>query len=352
MNRIEFDESRLDQNVSQSHPPESHDPIYIGGLDRTGKTILAAFLSSHPNIAITPAGLNLWTYFYKRHGTLERPANSLKAVDEILRYQRVRLLEVDADRVRAEFMAGPRTYGRLFALPAREYARRHGKQRWGAQSGLIEEFAGEIFDESPGACIVHMVRDPRDRFEAARQRAAPGRGGVGPATARWLHSIRLAGRNLARFPGRYLVVRFEDLVLETRRTLQEICEFLGEAFLEDMLTMDGAPERRQRLRQEAGESAPHLLAPEFVGRFSALPPEDIAFMQRYAGGQMRRFGYDLDPQRLPSYSRWLFRTVLPQRVRMGMWNARQGLQHAFPRYMGPKVDPDLMAPARPDQEPR
>ena len=43
-------------------------PIYIGGLDRCGKTTMRAFLVSHPNIAIPAVGSNMWTYFYGQFG--------------------------------------------------------------------------------------------------------------------------------------------------------------------------------------------------------------------------------------------------------------------------------------------
>ena len=46
---------------------ENH-PIYIGGLDRCGKTTMRAFLASHPRIAIPAVGSNMWTYFYGQYG--------------------------------------------------------------------------------------------------------------------------------------------------------------------------------------------------------------------------------------------------------------------------------------------
>ena len=41
----------------------SQAPIYIGGPDRCGKTLVAALLGSHSRIAIPIVGSNLWTYF-------------------------------------------------------------------------------------------------------------------------------------------------------------------------------------------------------------------------------------------------------------------------------------------------
>ena len=51
-------------------------PIFIGGLDRCGKTTLRAFLVSHPNISIPAVGSNMWTYFYGQFGDLSDPENT------------------------------------------------------------------------------------------------------------------------------------------------------------------------------------------------------------------------------------------------------------------------------------
>ena len=52
-----------------------HAPIFIAGLDRSGKTTLSGFLASHSNIAIPSVGSNMWTYFYGQYGDLGQPEN-------------------------------------------------------------------------------------------------------------------------------------------------------------------------------------------------------------------------------------------------------------------------------------
>ena len=48
-------------------------PIFVGGLDRSGKTLLRLALSSHPNIAMTRRTYT-WTEVYQRYGDLGLPA--------------------------------------------------------------------------------------------------------------------------------------------------------------------------------------------------------------------------------------------------------------------------------------
>src|SRR5687767_4249567 len=67
-------------------------PIYIGGLDRCGKTTMQAFLSSHPRIAIPHVGSNLWRYFYGQYGDLAYKANFERCLRAMLAYSHVQAL--------------------------------------------------------------------------------------------------------------------------------------------------------------------------------------------------------------------------------------------------------------------
>lgn len=322
-------------------------PIYIGGTDRSGKTTLAGFLTSHSAIAIPPIGTNLWTNFHGRFGSLDVERNRERAVDTVLRYDRVRALDLDHEQIREEFLGGPPTYGRLFGLPLMHYAAQAGKTRWGAQTGMLERLADDVYLAYPQATIIHMIRDPRDRYAVARSRAAKGRGGIGPATARWRHSAELARRNLREHPGRYLVIRFEDLVLETEKTLRTICELLGEEYEPDMLEMPDAPERHRRLSDQKSSDRPELLSPEFIGIFERrLADEELRFLQSNARRQMERHGYDPVPIHMGwrESARFALRTWPEQQCRMQLWYGRAALVSALPRLAGPQIDADQMAP--------
>jgi O-antigen/teichoic acid export membrane protein len=344
-------------------------PVYIGGLDRSGKTTLAAFLTSHPNLDVPDAGSNLWTYFYGRFGDLTRPANLERCLDMMQRYRHVAILHPDPHRIRREFSAGPRTYARLFSLVHAHHAERQGKARWGTQTGMIERYADELFAAYPGVRIVHMIRDPRDRYEASRALWPEGMGQAGGATARWVYSTRLAQRHVRRHPGGYLIVRFEDLVQRTEETLRTVCEFLGEAFDPDMLAMPAAPERRARLasRRPAPSTTPTTttallsravtvrcaspppLSTAFIGRFrERVSIADVAFIQLHAGRLMSAYGYVPVPLAWSTreWARFLTRTWPGQAARMLAWRSREELQQRLPTRAGRRPDPRLVAPTR------
>lgn len=311
-------------------------PIYVGGLDRSGKTTMAAYLASHPDIAIPAVGSNMWTYFYGQYGDLADPGNLDRCLDAMLHYKHVRFLRPDPDRIRREFATGPATYARLFALFLTHFAERMDKPRWGAQTGLIERYAPHLFAAYPGLRIVHMVRDPRDRYEASLARWPDGKGRAGGAVARWRYSTGLGEQHLRRYPDGYLIVRFEDLIRDTAATLRRVCEFLGAPFTPSMLRMDAAPKLRRTLEAGGGQ-ATRLLRPEFIGRHRGhVPRAELAFMQLHLGRRMRRYGYvpDHDLLSRAEWARFAVTSWPEQTARLVAWRAVEALQQGLPGWAG------------------
>ena len=315
-------------------------PIYIGGPDRCGKTTMQAFLTSHPRIAIPNVGSNMWTYFYGQYGDLSRRENFERCLEAMLHYKHIRFLEPNPERIRQEFWLGEPTYARLFELFLIHFAERSGKPRWGVQTGYIERYADHLFAAYPGVKVIHMIRDPRDRYEASLARWPNGKGRVGGATARWLYSVELARRNQQRYSDRYKIVRYETLVSQPEETLREVCAFLGETFVPSMMTMDGAPNQRNRLLD--GSSIGEGQAPvstDFIGLFrERIPSGEIAFMQMHAKSEMLAHNYALEPLSF-SIKDWLHFALADwplNLIRMSAWRTIEAVQQKFPGPFGRK----------------
>jgi hypothetical protein len=284
----------------------------------------------------------MWTYFYGQYGNLSQDGNFERCLQAMLRYSHVRFLDPDPDRIRREFYLGPRTYPSLFALFQEHHAEREGKTRWGDQTGLVERYSDQIFSAYPGAKIIHMIRDPRDRYEASLALWPSGRMRVGGATGRWLYSMNLAKRNLCKYPGGYMVVRFESLIREPEPTLRQVCTFLEEKFNPGMIDMEGAPEQRNKMIQRA-KQAPNTgpLSEEFIGRYrQVMSVAEIAFMQSLAGRKMLAWDYALDPICFSIRETFRYLTVdFPLNLgRMALWLGIEAIQHRFPTRFGRKPD--------------
>jgi sulfotransferase family protein len=270
-------------------------PIFIGGAGRSGKTLLRWMLSAHPGIVVSRR-TDMWPRFAGRFGDLASPDHAQACVDAMMRRPQIAALGTDVVQLLREFERGAPTYARLFALVHEQYAQRSGKRRWGDQTGLIECYAAEIVDAYDDARVVHLVRDPRDRYaalvERGNQRACP----LLRATNNWMLSARLAEVHARRYPDAYLVVRYETLVTQPDTTLRSICAFLGEDFDPAMLRLDGAPRYDGERARTADGSA---VTTAYVGQYrGVLEARDVAFIEQVAHRHLVRFGYEPEEQRL------------------------------------------------------
>jgi hypothetical protein len=226
-------------------------------LSYSGKTYLRLMLLAHPDLMITRR-TKMWTRFLGRFDDLSEHDNLERCLDAMMQARHVRELQPDLDRVRREFYQGPATYAHLFEILHRQHAEMLGKRRWGDQLGRVEAYADHIFAAYPTAKMIHMVRDPRQRCAISAATSRHRQAKLGWETAAWRHSVRLAKRNHVRYPGRYLVLQYEKLLGCREKTLRRVCAFIGEAFLPEMLNVDGVPHTEngplENIRAELAQS--------------------------------------------------------------------------------------------------
>lgn len=274
-------------------------PIYIGGLARSGKTYVRLMLMAHPDVFMSKR-TNLWTHHDGRYGDLSLLANLNRCLAALMQSKHIRALEPDTLRLRRELSAGAMSYERLFALLHRHQMERLGKRRWGDQTEGLEAHTPRLLAADPRAAVLHLIRDPRDRYEALRGRGGRS-AGLARATADWIRSAKLARQNQHDFPDRYRVIRYEALAARPAETLAEVADFLGLVATADMLALG----RGSRFAERPSDCP---LVTDYIGRFrERLAPWATAYIQQRAADLLPAFGYAPEPLCLS----W------PQRLRRG-----------------------------------
>ena len=276
-------------------------PIFIGGISFSGKTILHAVLSAHPNILIT-RHTSMWSRYYQRYGELDRPENFDRCLTDMLQDRHLRTLNPNPERIRNEFWRGSPSYGRLFRLFHEHFAEQMGKPRWGDQLSYIERYADPILASFPNARMIHMIRDPRERYKESVDHSSHRLWKVGLETANWLHSAKLAERNQRQHPAAYKIIRYESLVTDPENTILDVCDFLEEDFAPTMLTPV------YRIHSEI-ENAAQTDGPSPRPPTRAVSEREIGYIQMYAGRYMLANAYTLQPVHLPLKDRLLFYAV-------------------------------------------
>lgn len=141
----------------------------------------------------------------------------------------------------------------VFEIVLRTYAEHEGKPIMGEKTPAHVRYVDTLLGWFPGGRVIHMVRDPRAIYvsELRRRRSEqhqslpyrllsrvplllPGFVLV-ETTLAWMESISRLERNRRRYAGRYLSVRFEDLVADPGAEVRRVCTFLGVPFEPAML---------------------------------------------------------------------------------------------------------------------
>jgi hypothetical protein len=271
---------------------------FVVGVGRSGTTLLRLMLDAHPQLAIGPE-----TQFVADLVHLDDP------VEGIVGARTWGDFGLDADEF-ARRAADQDLAGVLRAFYSL-YAESQGKSRWGEKTPGYVRSMDSIAAVLPEARFVHLIRDGRD---VALSRRARGMGADKPMakTANlWRRRIEDARAQAHDLDGRYLELRYEDLVADPEPQLRRVCEFIELDFDPAMLRHDeGADERLAELGDLAAEgprqardaderATAHAQArgPATTQRTGAwrteMSAEDRHEFEAVAGELLRDLGYDL-----------------------------------------------------------
>ncbi|HTS23009.1 MAG TPA: sulfotransferase [Casimicrobiaceae bacterium] len=294
--------------------PEAHGPMpVLVGCPRSGTTLLAVMLDSHPLLAMPPETAflpELRRFDGRDDEALRREFFALVTTD---RWGVSNWDDVGVDR--------DEYWRRLCALRSFSitsglrilygmYAERLGKPLFGEKTPADTHCMPEIEAWLPEARFVHIVRDPRDVVLSLRRTSA-GRG-IRRTARIWVDMVSLA-RSSAAQVGRYHELRYEDLVLEPEAELRKLCDFLELEYSSRMLDYRISAERHlghlgDRPLANGRGNVPHALrarlhenivqplrADRVRGWRRQMSPQDCAKVEAIAGSLMRELGYGGEP---------------------------------------------------------
>jgi Sulfotransferase family len=306
-------------------------PVFICGHQRSGTTLMQTLLDDHPEIVSLPSeGTYLSSFWY-----LDSRKPSDRALDRFVVEWIARLVNPNRGR---HFMLGrssrerwphiefarrllgnvrqlqphsPRPFAPLLALVA-AYWQTTGRPLnpavWVEKTPRNERFAGRLaaFEH---ARFIHLVRDPRHviRSLAAIHREQGWPFDCHRHAAEVAESMQLARLNRKRLRQRYLLVRYEDLVTDTRASMLEVCQHIGIAAADSTSTPTAGG-----VAVVANSSFDRAVAGEILRqrRQLDLPLATLSVVGAHCRKRSGVFGYTLPPPhgidrlRAVLYRRW------------------------------------------------
>jgi hypothetical protein len=286
----------------------SEAPVIIGGVERSGTSLLRAILGSHPDLAIFQWDLPLWRQFYHEYKDRDLSLEDCRElVYRITGNRKAYLADSppQPDEVLQVLREAQPPYRceNVFGAYLRVYAGHRGRPRWGLKTPSNEFYTSSIFEAFPDAHVVHVIRDPRDvvvsmmKTEFVRYMALslnPLNFETSGVLAWWQMSAEVAHENQEQFPTRYHVVKYENLTGATVETVSSLCETCGLDYTDQMLNMNDHPGwegGNSPLDQNRAENRVKDVGNRYPKH---LEPHQIAFLEDILGEAMQRHGYQPD----------------------------------------------------------
>ncbi|MCP4574638.1 MAG: sulfotransferase [bacterium] len=249
--------------------------IFVVGVHRSGTSLMRHLLNDcsvvqlcdethYMGHLLPSAGMR---QHFQRYAPLSDDTNVQRLVEhmyspDFLRYSRFKDLgwqwrwivkEFSSAEVRERLLACDRGEPAVFDIFMSLVAERFDAQVKGEKTPIHMRWTEELLSWYPHSRIIHMIRDPRAVHvsDLKRRREQKKKAPVyrilrrfGPlfelfmtaqTTAQWAESIRRAIHMGDKHPERYLVIRFEDIVQDPRRSITDLCEKLRIPFEEQMM---------------------------------------------------------------------------------------------------------------------
>lgn len=295
--------------------PLQKGPVFIVGAPRSGTTLLQYILRTHPALSMPTGESHFFIPLMRNEGSygdLSRPENVRKVLEAMYR-QSAEFLDTDLHGLKFDITAltdelvrqGRRTMRDLISGLFEANAAGEGKERWGDKTPYYVLHMGVLLNWWPDAQFIHIVRDGRDVALSlfARQHDF-GVYNTYFAARYWSQYVETGHEQGALMPvGRYLEMRYEDLLTDQRATLIKVCSFLGIDFVESLMD-----------HKRAGRAGKTPLLQKSVQKDNAekwraaMTPAQIRAFEGGAADALRHHGYPLisSGARLPLPARALY----------------------------------------------
>jgi hypothetical protein len=207
-------------------------PVFIVGCPRSGTSFLYHLLLSAGGFARFHTQMNVFDVLEPIFGDLSSPENKKKMMREWLHSKAFAVSGLDAGELEARVMAECRNGSDFMRIVMDGVASKQGVDRWIDSTPTNVPHMLRISRDFPEAQFIHLIRDARDvalsldKRQWSRPLPWDKDRSLLAAGIYWEWIVRKGRENGAQIGGRYMEVRYEDLVERPEPALKAIGEFL------------------------------------------------------------------------------------------------------------------------------
>lgn len=267
-------------------------PVFIGGCERSGTTLLGAMLGGHPDYVCVPEmqfKFDLLRLSPNGAGDSLDKSRTLRTLNKRSSF-RIWDLPIALDTLPHESVSYREcidwlvtAYGEKVAKPAPAV--------WIDHTPKNARYAATLFQAFPDAKMVHIVRDGR----AVAASVLPldwGPNEIEPAARFWAERLAYGLMAESRWPEKVVRIHYEDLVQSPEPTLQKLCAALDMEYHSAMSQAGGFQVPRYTAQQHAliGQAPDRS---RVSGWETQLTPRQVEIFEHTTADLLTMLGYTL-----------------------------------------------------------
>jgi len=298
--------------------------FFILGRPRSGTTLLTTLFNAHPNIRIAPE-FPVILFLYQRFKKVKKwDEGTIRTfVDHVFYFarfhtRRVENLKLDKEYIIKELCKYKDNGSIQLFLKSINYFAYSVYEKeetlWiGDKNPVYSISANRLRKIFPEAKFICIIRDYRDNFVSIKKLAEKEVAVEAPVVSlqadRWRYFTRMFLGLKRRFPDKYCILRYEDLVTEQEATFRSLCDFLGIVY--DPSVFDFHKKRDETVNAYGNyiyeKFHENLLKPVNTGRMNTwqtvLSGEDVMMADQIVGKYADQMGYQRQSK---SFNFWLY----------------------------------------------
>lgn len=212
----------------------ANDPIFIVGTPRSGTTLLANMLASHSRMACGPE-THFFSYLAKSSEDIflsdnKWPEKAVRFISSLtIGGNKVcELFGISIGEIEAFLKDRKPSVSAMLESLTQLYSNRLGKVRWIEKTPRHLLHLPAIRQWYQHARIIRIVRDPRD-VALSMQKVPWASHSLIANVYRWVDDDHKSF-GFFKKDQNSIIIRYEDLIFNTKLQLERICEFIGEKF--------------------------------------------------------------------------------------------------------------------------